>query len=123
MVADDFLHHENPPTWDRVEPTTLGEYYVHKKFYIYVCCSISNKTDFSAAKQRIGMLISVHKKSLLSVLTKATDRWYVQTRILEYHVIELKRVCGRLRDAASCLNGSKKLQKSASETFDMIRYD
>ncbi|GFV66096.1 hypothetical protein TNCV_1649081 [Trichonephila clavipes] len=24
MTAIDFLHHENPPTWDGVEPATLG---------------------------------------------------------------------------------------------------
>ncbi|PRD30727.1 UNVERIFIED_CONTAM: hypothetical protein NCL1_25534 [Trichonephila clavipes] len=54
---------------------------------------------------------------------KAINRWRVQTRIPEYHVIELKRVCGRLRDAPSCRNGSKDLQNSASEIFDMIRYD
>ncbi|GFT95000.1 hypothetical protein TNCV_1472811 [Trichonephila clavipes] len=47
----------------------------------------------------------------------------VQTPVLEYHGIKLKRVCGCLRNTASCRNGSKNLQKSASETFDMIRYE
>ncbi|GFU50987.1 histone-lysine N-methyltransferase SETMAR [Trichonephila clavipes] len=32
------------------------------------------------------------------------SRWRIQTRILEYHEIELKRVCRRLRDVASCRN-------------------
>ncbi|GFU37282.1 hypothetical protein TNCV_4272771 [Trichonephila clavipes] len=57
----------------------------------------------------------------LSLLTKVTDRWCAQTCV-EYHVIERKSACGRLRDVASCRNGSKNLRKSASETFD-TRYD
>ncbi|GFW56736.1 hypothetical protein TNCV_4068161 [Trichonephila clavipes] len=43
--------------------------------------------------------------------------------VLEYHVIELKPICGRLRDAAICRNGSKNLLNSASETFDMIQHE
>ncbi|GFV71748.1 hypothetical protein TNCV_1476191 [Trichonephila clavipes] len=63
------------------------------------------------------------KAALKSGQIDLTDRWRVQTYVLEYHVLELKRVCGRLREGASGQNGSKNLQKSASETFDIIRYD
>ncbi|GFT13886.1 integrin alpha-5 [Trichonephila clavipes] len=62
-----------------------------------------------------------HKKSLLYVLTKATGRWHVQIRILEYHVIELKPVCGRLRDAPSCRNGSKNQYRRPLIGYDMIK--
>ncbi|GFY20092.1 hypothetical protein TNCV_2147851 [Trichonephila clavipes] len=58
---------------------------------------------------------------MLSVLTKTTERWRVQTRIPKYHVIEQKRVCGRLRDAPSCRNGSKNLQKTATAGSDVVQ--
>ncbi|GFV26335.1 hypothetical protein TNCV_3632041 [Trichonephila clavipes] len=61
--------------------------------------------------------------SLSLWLLQQSLKWREQTRILEYRMIELKRVYGRLRDAPSRRNGSKNLHKSASETFDIIRYD
>ncbi|GFW09475.1 hypothetical protein TNCV_3995821 [Trichonephila clavipes] len=42
-------------------------------------------------------------------------------RILAYHVIELKRVCGRLRDAPSCRNGSKNQYRRPLIRYDMIK--
>ncbi|GFX27042.1 histone-lysine N-methyltransferase SETMAR [Trichonephila clavipes] len=50
------------------------------------------------------------------------EAWRVRTHVLEYHVIELKRICERLRDAASCRNGSKNQHRRPDEC-SLYHYD